>query len=131
MGKDLDMWEIFVIIARHIQTYMNAEIFLLGFLTICVFCIPCGYNLYRPHLFISKTKKYILYILCTLTILMFFLSIFFPMTYGLGLIFYGIKDEYKCYLNEDNLSEDIISSDRRSAVLTAFMGFLFLLYYYT
>ena len=62
---------------------------------------------------------------------MFFLSIFFPMTYGLGLIFYGIKDEYKCYLNEDNLSEDIISSDRRSAVLTAFMGFLFLLYYYT
>jgi hypothetical protein len=26
MGKDLDMWEIFDIIARHIQTYMNAEL---------------------------------------------------------------------------------------------------------
>ena len=34
MGKDLDMWEIFVIIARHIHTYMNAEIFLLALLTI-------------------------------------------------------------------------------------------------
>jgi len=51
------MWEIFVIIARHIQTYMNAELFLLGLMAIC-FCIPCGYNLYRPHLVISKTKNF-------------------------------------------------------------------------
>ena len=39
--KDLDMWEIIIIIARHIQTYMNAELFFLGLMAIC-FCIPCG-----------------------------------------------------------------------------------------
>jgi len=50
------MWEIIVIIARHIQTYMNAELFFARF-DGNMLLHTLWYNSYRLHLVISKTKK--------------------------------------------------------------------------
>jgi hypothetical protein len=82
-------------------------------------------------MFLSKTKKYILFALCTLIILLFFFSIFFPMTYGLAMILYGITVEYRCYLNEENYYDDTISRARSDAVFFVFMGILYILFIYT
>ena len=82
-------------------------------------------------MFISKTKKYILLALCALIILLFFFSIFFPMTYGLAIILYGITNDYRHYLNEDNLSDYELFRYRHRAVLWVFMGILYILLFYT
>ena len=108
---------------------MSADLFMLCLFALFL-CIHCGYILYKPHLFLSETKKYILFALCSLIILLFFFSIFFPMTYGLAIILYGITIEYRCYLNEDNYPDNVISRDRSEAVVFVFIGFFYILILY-
>jgi hypothetical protein len=96
------------------------------------YCSDCGYTLYKPHLSLSNIQKYILYTLCILTIIMFFLSLFFPITYGVGLFIASIKEYYECHLNEEEWNYPGYQNiyKKSSAFRTLFADILFFIVYF-
>ena len=108
---------------------MDAETFVLWAGAIYC-CLECGYTLYKPHLSLSNIQKYILYTLCILSIIMFFLSLFFPITYGVGFIITGIKEYYEYLLNEGNYPDYQNIHEKSMARTTIFAGIIFIIIYF-